>query len=180
VQATTSSGDATAIEPTPAAATAQTEQPSARLAADLYALVVYLHKNCTADLFEALGALDVTMSQTKLLQKLEHADGELTLKQAAEMLLLSLPAVSRAVDDLVRRGMVERHEDVEDRRMKRIRLTETGRALIGKLNGARLQGLEEFTTTLQADERDALVGALEQLLKRPDVAVCRPEGRPTT
>lgn len=180
MQATTSSGDATAIEPTPAAATAQTEQPSARLAADLYALVVYLHKNCTADLFEALGALDVTMSQTKLLQRLEHADGELTLKQAAEMLLLSLPAVSRAVDDLVRRGMVERHEDVEDRRMKRIRLTETGRALIGKLNGARLQGLEEFTTTLQADERDALVGALEQLLKRPDVAVCRPEGRPTT
>ena len=179
MQATTSAGDATATEPTPAAAP-QTEQPSARLAADLYALVVYLHKNCTADLFEALGALDVTMSQTKLLQKLEHADGELTLKQAAEMLRLSLPAVSRAVDDLVRRGMVERHEDVEDRRMKRIRLTEPGRAIIAKLNGARLQGLEEFTTTLQDDERDALVGALEQLLKRPDMAVCRPEGRPTT
>ena len=178
MQATTSTGDAAATEPTPAAA-APTEQPSS-LAADLYALVVYLHKNSTADLFEALGALDVTMSQTKLLQKLEHADGELTLKQAAEMLRLSLPAVSRAVDDLVRRGMVERHEDVEDRRMKRIRLTETGRAIIGKLNGARLQGLEEFTTTLQDDEREALVGALEQLLKRPDMAVCRPEGRPTT
>jgi DNA-binding MarR family transcriptional regulator len=150
---------------------------SSRLAADLYALVVYLHKNCTADLFEALGALDVTMSQTKLLQKLEHADGELTLKQAAEMLRLSLPAVSRAVDDLVRRGMVERHEDVEDRRMKRIELTDTGRAIISKLNGARLQGLEEFTQTLNDDERRALVGALTELLQRPDMAVCRPEGQ---
>ena len=149
---------------------------STRLAADLYALVVYLHKNCTADLFEALGALDVTMSQTKLLQKLEHADAELTLKQAAEMLRLSLPAVSRAVDDLVRRGMVERHEDVEDRRMKRIQLTDTGREIISKLNGARLLGLEQFTQTLNEDERQALVRALSVLLQRPDMAVCRPEG----
>ena len=159
--------------------TAGVTDANTALAADLYAFVVYLHKNATADLFEALGALDVTMSQTKLLQKLEHADGELTLKRAAEMLRLSLPAVSRAVDDLVRRGMVERHEDAEDRRMKRIRLTEAGRLIIGKLNAARLQGLEEFITTLQDDERDALVGALERLLKRPDMAVCRPEGRPT-
>ena len=168
------------VSTTGAAGAATSAPADPALAADLYAFVVYLHKNATADLFEALGALDVTMSQTKLLQKLEHADGELTLKQAAEMLLLSLPAVSRAVDDLVRRGMVERHEDVADRRMKRIRLTEAGRAIIAKLNGARLQGLEEFTTTLQDDERDALVGALERLLKRPDMAACRPEGRLTS
>lgn len=149
---------------------------SSQLAKDLYALVVYLHKNCTADLFEAMGALDVTMSQIKLMQKLEHLDGELTLKHAAEMLHLSLPAVSRAVDDLVRRELVQRHEDVADRRMKRIGLTETGRALIRKLNGARLSGLEQFTLTLKDDERQALVGALSQLLQRPDMAVCRPEG----
>jgi DNA-binding MarR family transcriptional regulator len=146
------------------------------LAADLYAFVVYLHKHCTADLFEAVGALDVTMSQIKLLQKLEHIEGELTLKQAAEMLHLSLPAVSRAVEDLVRRQMVERHEDVEDRRMKRIQLTDTGRAIIRKLNAARLSGLEQFTLTLQDDERRALLGALSQLLQRPELAVCRPEG----
>jgi DNA-binding MarR family transcriptional regulator len=147
-----------------------------RLAGDLYALVVYLHKNCTADLFEAMGELEVTMSQIKLMQKLEHAQGELTLKQAAELVPLSLPAASRTVDDLVRRGMVERHEDAEDRRMKRVSLTEKGRAIIRQLNEARLSGLEQFATTLKDDERQALVGALAKLLRRPDVAVCRPEG----
>ncbi|MGH2856646.1 MAG: MarR family winged helix-turn-helix transcriptional regulator [Solirubrobacteraceae bacterium] len=145
------------------------------LAGDLYALLVYLHKDCTADLFEALGALELTISQTKLLQKLEHVDGEVTLKHVGELLGLSLPAASRAVDDLVRRGMVERHEDTEDRRCKRVRLTEPGSAAIRQLNAARLNDLEQFTTTLTDGERGTLVAALDQLLRRPAIAVCRPE-----
>jgi DNA-binding MarR family transcriptional regulator len=72
--------------------------------------------------------------------------------------------------------MVERHEDVEDRRMKRVSLTDRGRLVIRKLNAARLNGLEQFTHTLNDDERRALAGALQQLLRRADIAVCRPEG----
>ena len=113
-----------------------------------------------------MGALELTITQIKLLHQLEDATRELTLKEAAELVPLSLPAASRTVDDLVRRGMVERHEDVEDRRMKRVRLTETGRAVIRQLNAARLNGLEQFTQTLNDDERQALAGALEQLLQR--------------
>ena len=41
------------------------------LAGDLYAVVVYLHKNCNADLFEAVGALELTLTQIKLLHHLE-------------------------------------------------------------------------------------------------------------
>ncbi len=37
-------------------------RPTRRLAADLYALVVYLHKNCNADLFEAVGALELSLT----------------------------------------------------------------------------------------------------------------------
>jgi DNA-binding MarR family transcriptional regulator len=147
-----------------------------QLASDLYAVVVFLHKNCNADLFEAMGALELTMTQIKLLHQLEIAPRELTLKEAAELLPISLPAASRTVDDLVRRGMVRRYEDEEDRRMKRIAPTERGRAVIRKLNAARLNGLEQFTQSLNEDERRALAGALTQLLLRPEVAVCRPEG----
>lgn len=146
------------------------------LASDLYALVVYLHKNCNSDLFEAMGVLELSMTQIKLLHQLEDATRELTVKEAAELVALSLPAASRTVDDLVRRGMMQRHEDTEDRRMKRISLTERGRAVIRKLNAARLSGLEQFTKTLTDDERRMLAGALQELLQRPDVAVCRPEG----
>jgi DNA-binding MarR family transcriptional regulator len=146
------------------------------LAGDLYALVVYLHKNCNSDLFAAVGALELTLTQIKLLHHLEDQARELTLKEAAELVLVSLPAASRTVDDLVRRGFVERHEDVEDRRMKRVLLTEAGRSVIRRLNAARLSGLEQFTQTLTDAERRKLSGALSQLLERADVAACRPEG----
>jgi DNA-binding MarR family transcriptional regulator len=146
------------------------------LADGLYALIVFLHKNCNSDLFEAMGVLELSITQLKLLHQLEDADSELTLKQAAELLPLSLPAASRTVDDLFRRGLIERHEDSEDRRMKRISLTEAGRSVIRRLNATRLLGLEKFTQSLNEDERGTLARALSELLQRPEIAVCRPEG----
>jgi DNA-binding MarR family transcriptional regulator len=138
--------------------------------------VVHLHKGCNADLFAAMGLLELTITHTKLLHQLEIATGELTVKQAAELLPLSLPATSRTVDDLVRRGLVLRHEDTEDRRMKRIQLTAEGSAVIRRVNAARLVGLEQFTESLSEDERRLLSGALSELLRRDDIAACRPEG----
>jgi DNA-binding MarR family transcriptional regulator len=145
------------------------------LAADLYALVVHIHKNCNSDLFQAVGALDLSFTQVKLLHYLGDAPEELTLKQAAEAVHVSLPAASRMVDDLVRRGFVERREDADDRRMKRVQVTERARSVIRRINAARLSGLEQFAVGLTDDERRALAGALEELLKRPEVAACRPE-----
>ncbi len=160
-------GDATAE---PAAA------PDQSLAGDLYALIVFLHKNCNADLFEAVGALELSLSQIKLLHHLEDQPRELTLKQAAELVHVSMPAASRMVDDLVRRGFAQRREDEDDRRMKRVCLTDGGRTAIRRLNAARLSGLDQFTETLTTAERRSLAGALSQLLERDDIAACRPEG----
>ena len=146
------------------------------LAADLYALVVFLHKNCNSDLFEAVGALDLSLTQIKLLHHLEDVAEPLTLKDGAALVHVSLPAASRMVDDLVRRGLVERNEDSADRRMKRVALTDSGRSVIRRLNAARLSGLETFTAALAPEERHTLAEALERLLARPDVAACRPDG----
>ena len=147
----------------------------AALAADLYAVVVHLHKNCNSDLFEAVGALELTLTQIKLLHHLEDAEHPLTLKDAAELVHVSLPAASRMVDELVRREFVERHEDAEDRRMKRVHVTDAGRAVIRRLNAARLAGLQQFTDSLTDAERRKLAAALSTLLQRADVAACRPE-----
>ena len=88
---------------------------------------------------------------------------------------VSLPAASRLVDDLVRRGFVERNEDAEDRRMKRVRLTDDGSAVIRRLNAARLPALAQFVDTLSAEEHDQLAAALSALMQREDLANCRPE-----
>jgi len=147
----------------------------ATLAGDLYALVVFLHKNCNADLFEAVGTLELSLSQIKLLQHFDDEPRELSLKQAAEVVHVSMPAASRMVDDLVRRGFAQRREDDDDRRMKRVCLTDNGRAAIRRLNAARLSGLEQFVNDLKDPERQSLARALEQLIRRDDIAACRPE-----
>jgi DNA-binding MarR family transcriptional regulator len=154
---------------------ATTAVPTSPLAVDLYALVVHLHKTCTSDLFEAVGALELSLTQIKLLHNLEDAAHELTLKEGAGLVHVSLPAASRMVDDLVRRGFVERNEDAEDRRMKRIRITDTGSSVIRRLNAARLNRLEDFVQTLDPDERGELARALDTLLSRAEIAACRPE-----
>jgi DNA-binding MarR family transcriptional regulator len=160
---------------TPSAPADTTPSSDNQLAGDLYALIAFVHKNCNADLFEALGALDLSLTQVKLLHHLEDQPRELSLKGAAELVHVSLPAASRMVDDLVRRGFAQRREDDEDRRMKRVCLTDGGREVIRRLNGARLSGLEQFTDSLTTPERRSLASALSKLLERDEVAACRPQ-----
>jgi DNA-binding MarR family transcriptional regulator len=117
------------------------------------------------------------MTQIKVLHYLEQNDRSLTVKEAAEVVSLSLPAASRAIDDLVRRGFAERQEDLADRRMKQVSITDKGRAAIRRLNAARLRGLEEFVETLSSQQRARLSSALGKLLERPDIAACRLEDR---
>jgi len=88
----------------------------------------------------------------------------------AERLGLSLPSASRAVDGLVKRGLVTRVEDSSDRRVRRISLTPKGREVSDRLVSARLEGLESFVAGLSAAERRKLDAALELLLKRPELA----------
>ena len=144
------------------------------LASDLYALIFFLHKNCNADLFEAVGAMELTLTQIKALHYLQESDRELTVKQLAELIPVSLPAASRTVDDLVRRGFAQRKEDSSDRRMKRVRVTDAGRAVTVRLNAARLSVLEQFVANLDPHERELLVPALATLLARDEIAACRP------
>ena len=106
--------------------------------------------------------LDLTLTQVKALTALSTA--ELTVKDLAERLGLSLPGASRAVDALVARGLLGRREDTADRRMKRLRATDAGRHALRRLDDARLAGLEQFTAQLPAAQRKRLSGALRPIL----------------
>jgi DNA-binding MarR family transcriptional regulator len=145
------------------------------LAAELYALIMHLHKNCNPDLLEAVGTLELSLTQIKLLHHLDHAASALTLKQGAEAVHVSLPAASRLVEDLVNRGLIERNEDVADRRMKRIALTDRGREAIAQLNAARLTGVENFVATLSPSERRSLAQLLSKLMTREEIAAALPQ-----
>jgi DNA-binding MarR family transcriptional regulator len=71
---------------------------------------------------------------------------------------------------MVRKKLVTRVEDANDRRVKRLALTANGRRLADRIISARLAGLEEFTGALDEDERRKLESALDALMKRPEMA----------
>jgi DNA-binding MarR family transcriptional regulator len=135
------------------------------LAASLLELWQHILRGGLGRTFSELETLGLGLAQLKTLDALDLYEGEPTVKDLAERLSMSLPGMSRNVEDLQRRGLLERREDEHDRRMKRLRLTDDGRAVLQTVNAARLHGLEAFSTKLPADQRDALASALAPILE---------------
>jgi DNA-binding MarR family transcriptional regulator len=100
-----------------------------------------------------------------------NPDGEQApVKQVAEQLGVSVPSASRSVEELVKRGLVSRTEDPEDRRVRRVALTPAGQELADEVMAARVAGLEQFAATLTAAERRKLEAAVDVMLKRGEIA----------
>jgi DNA-binding MarR family transcriptional regulator len=123
---------------------------------------------------EVLRVLDesgLTFVQMKVLVELQSPDDALhTVTAFAEQLGISAASASRAADGMVRKKLVTRVEDPTDRRVKRLALTAKGQRLADRIISARLASLEEFTSSLEADERQKLESALDALLERPEIA----------
>jgi DNA-binding MarR family transcriptional regulator len=138
------------------------------LAGELLDLWSHLMRGSSQQMFAVLGELDLSMTQMKTLSMLDDCLEEVSVKELSDLLGLSLPATSRTVDGLLRRGFLSRHEDAEDRRIKRVRLTDDGRSVVQRIVTARLQGLEAFASTLSDDQRARLMAALADLPHRKE------------
>ena len=112
------------------------------------------------DFLQRLDDLELSLSQVKALHLLAEDEGDRTLKDLGDQLGLSLPAVSRAVDGLVKRDLVDRAEDADDRRFKRVRATDRGREVTRTLMEVRLAELTDFVAELDERQRKALDKAL--------------------
>ena len=133
------------------------------LAGELLALWHHLMKGQSKTMFAILDELDLSMTHVKALGVLADCGCELSVKEVSEELGLSLPGASRTIDALIRRGYLERREDDADRRMKRIGITATGRDVARRILEARLEGLEQFTSSLTPEQRTGLMSALSDL-----------------
>jgi DNA-binding MarR family transcriptional regulator len=113
-------------------------------------------------------ALDLTVAQVSSLYHLT-AHGHRTVSELAEVVGLSMPATSALVDRLVQRELVERAEDPDNRRQKRLALTLSGRALVERLEEVRLTAFLRLFSTLPPP----LLKRFEQVLS--EVADTLPE-----
>jgi DNA-binding MarR family transcriptional regulator len=140
------------------------------IARHLAVFVGYVMQTCGRDVMQLAAEFEVSFSQMKALHRLRDHDEPVSVKELGDQLGLSLAAMSRAADGLVQRGLVNRIEDPQDRRVKRLSVTDAGDEFVTKIIQARLAGIEDFVATLSDKERAQLDKALAPIVARPELA----------
>ena len=141
------------------------------LALKMGALILRCMGSQGGEVLRVIDESGLTFAQMKVLVELQVPDQELhTVTALADQIGISVASASRAADGMVRKKLVTRVEDANDRRVKRLALTAKGHRLADRIISARLAGLEEFTSSLEAEERQKLESALDALLERSEMA----------
>ena len=104
----------------------------------------------------------LSFSQVNALMRL-HFTGLADISDIGEQMGITNAAASQLVERLFRMGLLERTEDLNDRRIKRLTLTPAGHALAEKLVDTRRKWMEKFTNSLTSTQREAISEALQML-----------------
>jgi DNA-binding MarR family transcriptional regulator len=104
----------------------------------------------------------LSFSQISILMRLIHK-GSTSVSGIGEQSGFTNAAASQAVDRLVGLGLIERTEDPDDRRAKRLVLTQKGRSLIEEGIAARSKWIEGLTDALTPVQQDMIISALTLL-----------------
>ncbi|MEV0037746.1 MarR family transcriptional regulator [Streptomyces sp. NPDC050804] len=108
--------------------------------------------------------IGITPAQARLLRTVAYYDQPPRMADLAERLEVVPRAVTSLVDGLEASGWVRRAPDQTNRRVVRIELTDSGRATLRSLRGARRTAAEDILAPLTADQREVLGGLLSTLV----------------
>jgi DNA-binding MarR family transcriptional regulator len=104
----------------------------------------------------------LSFSQISILMRLVHDKGT-GVSEIGEQLGVTNAAASQAVERLVQLDLIERTEDPEDRRAKRLALTQKGRTLIEQGIEARSKWIEGVMDVLTPEQQNMIISALTLL-----------------
>ncbi len=153
--------------------TLQADADAQRTAARLSALMRHVFLYDRGNQLRVIEESGLSMTQCKAILELGglgQADEPLQVSDLAEHFGVSVPSMSRAVDALVKKKLVTRVEDPNDRRVRRVAITAKGKQLVDTLLLVRQAGLEAFAASLSAAQRRKLDVAIDALMDRPDIA----------
>ena len=114
---------------------------------------------------ESVAGLDLSFTQARLTFVLAHHDHPVAIGDLADAVGLSAAAAGRNVQQLVRKKLIERTENPEDRRVKLVTLTDRGRSLAQSHLESKEAAVRTLLGELDTDQCLALVEALKPLLK---------------
>jgi len=95
-----------------------------------------------------------------------NARGMCGVTDISERLSVTSAAASQMIDRLVQLDLLERTEDPNDRRVRRLSLTDQGRIILDESMLARQSWIEEIVNSLNEEEQALVFAALETLLAK--------------
>lgn len=125
-----------------------------------------LHSRIVRDLDQELtDEASLRLNQYEVLLRLKQApEAAMRMSELAEKVYLSPSGVSRAVDQLERRGLVERRVCASDRRGFLAVLTEKGQTRLRAAAKVHVRGIKDhFTSKMSRTELDELACLLEMI-----------------
>ncbi|MDP3184181.1 MAG: MarR family transcriptional regulator [Anaerolineales bacterium] len=122
---------------------------------------VFMHRS-VHDFKRFMDDSGISMSHIHILMRLLHG-GVCGISDIGDQLGVTNAAASQTVDRLVTMGLLARTEDLSDRRVKQVTLTEQGRNLIQQGIEARRKWIEGLTDALTPEQQNMIISALTLL-----------------
>lgn len=112
---------------------------------------------------------ELPLMQLRCLRAISDHEGA-RMHDIRDHMEMKMPALSQIVDRLVRRALVERAPDPDDRRAVQLRLSETARRMIADDDAARQQRFAAVFARVDPQAIDGIAAALEQLAEAAEAA----------
>jgi DNA-binding MarR family transcriptional regulator len=120
----------------------------------------------------------LSLPQLRCLQAMAGTEGPALTTRLARALLVTPPTMTRTIDGLVERGLVERHPDPVNRRQIGLILTPAGRAALARSETVVRDRLRSLLAPLAAERKARLrtaVADLAAMLDADERAACQRE-----
>lgn len=111
---------------------------------------------------------ELTMREYDVLYTLSKCDCPLRMSELNRHVLLSQPALSRMVDRLVDRGLVDRRTDQGDRRGVRLSLTPAGRRIQRDIGRPHARSVTRALSVLTPEELSQLAAITAKLARNEE------------
>lgn len=109
------------------------------------------------------GQSDVTPQQFKVLRII--GKGSATVGEVSNSINSKLPAAARLLRRLEEKGWIVKRQDIQDRRVFWLELTEQGHELLSTMSRRREQVIQEMFDKLSTQEQEQIANGIRLLLK---------------
>lgn len=111
----------------------------------------------------ATGNFDITVEQFHVLRYVRRGSG--SMSELATAKNISRPAISQAVDVLVKKGLLTRIQSTQDRRYVDLALTDEGNALLDTVFKENREWMKTRMSSMSADELETIAKAMVVMKK---------------